>query len=45
MQISNDPFDMLKRHSSKYYDCVSYDEMIQNLIKFYYENKENTLLS
>ena len=38
MQISNDTFDMLKRHSSKYYDTVSYDEIIQNLIKFYDEN-------
>ena len=43
MQISNNAFYVLGNILAKNYDCVSYDEIIQNLLKFNDKNIEKIL--
>ena len=40
IQLSEQTFQVLKEHPSRYYSSPSYDEVLVNLVKFYEQNEE-----
>ena len=42
LRISNEIYEKFVSHSQKFYDVVSYNEIIENLLKCYEEHNQDT---